>query len=66
LNVVAGITPRYEVTENFFLTADFSGVLNVSQHYSFDGKVSYQAQANSFTGLMYNASIGIAYKFNNR
>ncbi|NHM00927.1 outer membrane beta-barrel protein [Flavobacterium difficile] len=63
LNLVFGITPRYEVAENFFLTADFSFVANVSQHYLFNGEVSYDGPANSFTGLMYNASLGMAYKF---
>lgn len=63
LNIVVGITPRYEVAENFYLTADFSTVANVSQHYLFNGELSYQGAANSFTGLMYNVSFGIAYKF---
>ena len=63
LNLVFGITPRYEVAESFYLTADFSAIANVSQHYFFNGELSYDGNANSFTGLMYNATIGIAYKF---
>lgn len=63
LNLVVGITPRYEVAEKFYLTADFSAIANVSQHYFFNGELSYNGQANSFTGLMYNVSLGIAYKF---
>lgn len=63
LNIVIGITPRYEVAENFYLTADFSTVANISQHYLFNGELSYDGPANSFTGLMYNVSFGIAYKF---
>lgn len=66
LNLVIGVTPRYEVAENFFLTADFSAIANVSQHYFFNGELSYDGPANSFTGLMYNASFGIAYKFGDR
>ena len=66
LNLVIGITPRYEVGENFYLTADFSAIANVSQHYFFNGELSYDGAANSFTGLMYNATIGIAYKFGGR
>jgi hypothetical protein len=63
LNLVIGITPRYEVAKSFYLTADFSAIANVSQHYFFNGELSYDGAANSFTGLMYNATIGIAYKF---
>lgn len=63
LNIVLGITPRYEVGKNFYVTADFSAIANVSQHYLFNGELSYTEAVNSFTGLMYNATIGIAYKF---
>jgi hypothetical protein len=63
LNIVLGVSPRYEVAERFYLKADFSAIANVSQHYLFDGEYSYTNAVNSFTGLMYNATIGIAYKF---
>lgn len=63
LNLVVGITPRFEVADNFFLTADFSAIANVSQHYLFNGELSYDGPANSFTGLMYNVSLGLAYRF---
>lgn len=66
LNIVLGVTPRYEVGRNFYVTADFSAIANVSQHYFFNGELSYDGAANSFTGLMYNATIGIAYKFGDR
>ena len=66
LNLVIGITPRYEVAERFYLTADFSTIANVSQHYLFNGELSYSDAVNSFTGLMYNVSFGIAYKFGSR
>ncbi len=63
LNIVVGITPRFEVADSFFLTADFSAIANVSQHYLFNGELSYDGPANSFTGLMYNVSLGLAYRF---
>lgn len=66
LNIVLGVSPRYEVGKNFYLTADFSAIANVSQHYFFDGELSYEGAPNSFTGLMYNATFGIAYKFGER
>lgn len=64
-NVVLGITPRFEVAERLYLTADFSALFNVSQHYFFNGELAYTDSPNSFTGIMYNASFGIAYKFGN-
>ncbi|CAM4413972.1 hypothetical protein [Flavobacterium terrigena] len=66
LNIVLGVTPRFEVGRNFFLTADFSAIANVSQHYLFNGEYAYTDTVNSFTGLMYNATFGIAYKFGER
>ncbi len=63
LNIVLGVTPRYEVAKNFYLSADFSAIANVSQHYFFNGELAYDGAANSFTGLMYNATLGISYKF---
>lgn len=63
LNIVAGITPRYKVTDNLFINLDASLILNVSQHYQFNGLYAYDTTVNSFTGLMYNATFGIAYKF---
>lgn len=62
-NVVLGITPRYEIAENLFLTADFTALFNVSQHYFFNGELAYTQAPNSFTGFMYNASFGFAYRF---
>ena len=66
LNIVIGVTPRYKVGESFYLTADFSAIANTSQHYFFNGELSYDGVANSFTGLMYNVTVGIAYKFSDR
>lgn len=65
-NVVLGITPRYQVAENFFVTLDASALFNVSQHYLFNGELAYTQAPNSFTGLMYNVSLGLAYKFGSR
>lgn len=65
-NVVLGITPRYQVAENFFVTLDASTLFNVSQHYLFNGELAYTQAPNSFTGLMYNVSLGLAYKFGSR
>jgi hypothetical protein len=63
LNFVVGITPRYEIARNVHLFLDVSALANVSQHYTFDGEVAYVGAPNSFTGLYFNSSIGISYRF---
>lgn len=44
LNIVLGVTPRYEVGRNFYVTADFSAIANVSQHYFFNGEYLMMVQ----------------------
>ncbi len=64
LNVIVGINPQYKVSEGLYLGIDASFIANISQHYSFDGKFAYDGgTANSITGLMYNLSATISYKF---
>lgn len=63
-NAIMGLTPRFKVAENVFLFVDTSLIFNISQHYQFDGRLTYDGDnANSITGIMYNVSAGIAYKF---
>lgn len=62
VNIIGGLTPRFRVTDNFFLTLDTSVIFNISQHYNFDGSLSYTDTVNSFTGITYNVSAGIVYK----
>ena len=64
INVVMGLTPRFKITDGLYFAVDASTVFNISQHYNFDGSFSYQDNINSFTGITYNLTAGIIYKFN--
>lgn len=64
VNVVMGLTPRFKITDGLYFAVDASTVFNISQHYNFDGSFSYQDNINSFTGITYNLTGGIIYKFN--
>ena len=64
LNVIIGVNPQYKVAEGLYLGIDASFIANISQHYNFDGTSTYPGDdANSITGLMYNLSATISYKF---
>lgn len=63
LNIIVGVNPQYKVAEGLFLGIDASFIANISQHYNFDGTLTYEGDANSITGLMYNLSATISYKF---
>lgn len=63
LNVIVGVNPQYKVSEGLYLGIDASFIANISQHYNFDGTSTYEGNANSITGLMYNISATVSYKF---
>ena len=55
-----GISPMYNVSNKFALTADFTHNITMKQHYGFDGLLldpEYKPQSGSF----YNFSCGIIY-----
>lgn len=64
VNVIGGLTPRFRITDGLFFAIDTSVVFNISQHYNFDGTLAYTDAVNSFTGITYNVTGGIIYKFN--
>ncbi|TDR23014.1 hypothetical protein [Flavobacterium cheniae] len=64
VNVVMGLTPRFKITDGLYFAIDTSVIFNISQHYNFDGSFSYTEAVNSFTGITYNVTGGIIYKFN--
>lgn len=64
VNVIGGITPRFRITDGLYFAIDTSVVFNISQHYNFDGTLAYTDVVNSFTGITYNVTGGIIYKFN--
>ena len=61
-NVVVGITPKYWITDNLALKSDFSTVFNLSQHYLFNGDLTYTGTPNGITGIYYNINLGLLYK----
>lgn len=64
VNVIIGLNPQYKVADGFYLGIDASFIANISQHYNFDGTSTYDSDtANSITGLMYNLSATLSYKF---
>lgn len=64
VNVIAGLTPRFRIADGLYFTVDTSLIFNISQHYNFDGTYAYETAVNSFTGITYNVTGGIIYKFN--
>ena len=55
-----GLTPMYNISNNFALTADFTHNFTMKQHYGFDGILlnkDYTPQSGGF----YNFSIGLIY-----
>lgn len=65
MNVVMGLTPRFKISRGLYFALDTSLVFNISQHYNFDGSLAYENTPNSFTGITYNVTGGIVYKFDN-
>jgi OOP family OmpA-OmpF porin len=57
--LIFGLTPQFRLMNSIVITADFSAINNVRQHFNWDG--SYAATDNNLTGLMYNTSLGITY-----
>jgi hypothetical protein len=64
-NVIMGLTPRIKISNGLYFAVDASLIFNLSQHYNFDGSFTYEGDAaNSITGIMYNVTGGLVYKFN--
>lgn len=64
VNIIAGLTPRFRISDGLYFAVDVATIFNVSQHYNFDGEYAYTNTVNSFTGITYNVTGGIIYKFN--
>lgn len=63
MNVIVGITPKYWLSESLAIKTDFSTVLNLSQHYLFNGEITYTNTPNGITGIYYTINAGLLYKF---
>lgn len=65
-NVIIGLTPQLYINKSLALTVDASFILNFTQHLNFDGLHPQRNEGEplkSFTGKMFNASIGLTYYF---
>ncbi len=63
VNAIIGLTPKIKISQGLYFAIDTSVIFNLSQHYGFDGQFTYQGYPNSITGIMYNITGGIVYKF---
>jgi OOP family OmpA-OmpF porin len=59
--IMVGFTPEVRITKNLALTADFTLISNVRQHFNWDG--SYSDSNNNLAGSMYTTSLGLSYSF---
>lgn len=59
--IMVGFTPEYRITKNIAITADFTLISNVRQHFNWDG--SYSASNNNLAGSMYTTSLGLSFSF---
>jgi len=59
--VMFGFTPELRLTKNIALTADFSMISNIRQHFNWDG--SYSDGNNNLSGSMYTTTLGISVSF---
>lgn len=64
VNAIMGLTPKIKISPGFYFAVDASIIFNISQHYNFEGEFTYTDAPNSITGIMYNLTGGIIYKFN--
>jgi OOP family OmpA-OmpF porin len=59
--IMVGFTPEYRISKNLAVTADFTLISNVRQHFNWDG--AYSDSSNNLAGSMYTTTIGISYSF---
>ena len=59
--IIVGLTPQLRIFRQLVLTADFTLLSNVRQHYNWDGSIS--DRQNNLTGQMYNTSLGLTWYF---
>lgn len=65
---IFGINPQYSITNNLAVGLDVTGVVNLSQHYWFDGNYTYNdpiynGTPNGTSAFIYNVSLGLSYTF---
>lgn len=65
LHLIVGLTPQYRISDSFALYVDASYILNLSQHFRYDGLYPNDGigTKKAFSGSVINASVGISYYF---
>lgn len=59
--IMFGVTPEFRISKNLAITADFTMLSNVRQHFNWDG--SYSEASNNLAGSMYTAALGLSFSF---
>lgn len=57
--VMIGLTPQFRIAKWLAITADFTAISNVRQHFNWDG--TYSADADNLSGLMFNTNLGLTF-----
>ncbi|TDP61140.1 OmpA family protein [Flavobacterium dankookense] len=57
--IMVGLTPQFRIAKWLAITADFTAINNVRQHFNWDG--TYSADANNLSGLMFNTNLGLTF-----
>lgn len=65
-NLIVGVTPQIYIFQDMSLQLDFSYVVNLLQHFDYDGTYRFEGAPKSFTGGHATASIGIIYYLGKR
>lgn len=58
-NIIFGFTPQVFISDHFSLNADWSYVVNLSQHKDYDGYVRHKDRLKRFTGGISNVTVGV-------
>ncbi|MFP5438758.1 MAG: outer membrane beta-barrel protein [Bacteroidia bacterium] len=62
-NVIFGLTPQFYISDNISLHADWSYIVNLSQHKDYDGYVRFDDKLKRFTGGLSTVSVGLTVYF---
>ncbi|MFP9118445.1 outer membrane beta-barrel protein [Flavobacterium sp. RNTU_13] len=58
-NIIFGFTPQVYISDRLSLNADWSYIVNLSQHKDYNGEVRYQDRLKRFTGGMSTFTVGL-------
>nr|WP_322624090.1 outer membrane beta-barrel protein [uncultured Flavobacterium sp.] len=58
-HAIFGLTPQYFISDNISINADWSYIVNFSQHRNYDGYLKHNDKVKSFTGGLSTVSLGL-------